>query len=161
MSRPSFFTMSKDQLAAVHQARQRLEKLSGGAFDRDAYDALLTKLGGVRSLPPSSKGMTKIGFERVMAKLEEMIAKHDPAAGTYWRSRLAQREHFASPELLEEIVTRYGQAVAAGVTYPLAAIVSQMSNSRTRDAVELNPAEAKKVIEMLKAVTSRQEAKRQ
>lgn len=150
--------MTKPQLAQLHIYRQKLTTLSGGHFDRPAFDLVLLNLGRVQPADGvvSSKGLTNGGFERVMAFLEDRIAQCDPKIGTYWRDRDHRRGHYLTTRQEWQIGELYQQLTDLGLTYRLDSIVGTMTNNRTRAVYEMNPAEAAKVIEMLKAAIARQ-----
>ncbi len=150
--------MTHPQLQAIHTHRRQLEKLDATTFDRGWYDLVLINVGRVQadaSGAISSKGLSNAGFERVMAFLEETIADAGGKVGTYWRDRDRRRGHYLTTRQEWQIGQLFAEMRAAGLTYPLEAVVSQMSNSRTRRVEELNGQEAFKVIEMLKAAIGR------
>ncbi len=153
--------MTHDQLKVIHIHRQLLGKLNPDVFDRSWFDLVLINIGRVHADAEgriSSKGLSNPGFERVMAFLEETIHEAGGKAGTYWRDRDRRRGHFLTTRQEWQIGQLYGELLGMGLTYRIEPIVSQMSGSRTRELKELNPAEAFKVIEMLKAVIDRQKA---
>jgi hypothetical protein len=147
------------QLQSLHILRRQLEAASDGNFSRPDFDLVLMNLGQVKPDAEgaiSSKSLSNAGFERVMAFLEEMTAKFNPTIGTYWRERDRRRGHYLNTRQEWQIHRSYEEMRAAGLTYTLESIVSQMSVGRTSAVSELNAQEAFKVIEMLKAAIERQ-----
>lgn len=150
--------MTNDQLKVIHIHRQMLGKLNPDIFDRGWFDLVLINVGRVSADADgkiSSKGLSNPGFERVMAFLEDTIADAGGKCGTYWRDRDRRRGHYLTTRQEWQIGQLYDELRAAGVSYSLQSIVSQMSASRTTAVSELNPSEAFKVIEMLKATVDR------
>jgi hypothetical protein len=148
--------MTTDQLAAIHTMRRRLEKLNPLVCDRAWYDLVLRNLGQIKpGLPISSKHLTNAGFERVMAMLEENLAKFDSQTGTYWRDRERRRGHYLTTRQEWHIRTLFGQLQAKGSEYQLAGLIRRMTRDRAERVEDLSPGEADKVIRMMSAALVR------
>lgn len=152
--------LTKQQLQTIHITRRKLEKATGGHFGRPEFDLVLLNLGNVRPDSGgaiSSKNLTNAGFERVMAMLEEMLEKHVPTIGRYWRSiddrmrdgLISRRQQWEVAELLSELQRR-------GQTYVGDGLARRMSNHRVEHVADLTKAEAIGLIEMLKVAIARQ-----
>ena len=150
-------SLSPKQLGALHSTRRRLEELTGGVFDRHAYNAFLIEHGGLKGLPASSKDLTQAGFERVMAAMEATLSRFVPNASTHFRQVDERRRAGLLSERQErEIRELHAELAACDTSYPLDGIVRRLSNRRVDQVEHLRPVEASMVIEMLKATIARQ-----
>lgn len=134
------------QLQILHIARRTVERLSNGTFDEAAYRTTLRSLGRVES----SKDLDQQGFEDVMAYLESHGFTQDKSPADYWQNIVANRGRFASSRQVHEI-----NRLARLQRYELPALCKRWSGGRCWTPSKLIPAEAYKLIEMLKSCVAR------
>lgn len=150
--------MTGPQLQTLHIARRKIEQLTHGVCDRAWFDLVLLNIGRVSADADgviSSKSLTNAGFERVMAFIEDETSKVDMDTGTYWRDRDRRRGHYLTTRQEWAVHDFYRQLVDAGSAYKLPGLVRNICGNRTDDLRMLNPSEAHKLIEMMKAALER------
>jgi hypothetical protein len=149
--------VTADQIKLLQIARKAVEKLSNGVFDDDAYRLALVQRGGVATLPPSSKQLSPAGFERMMAMFESM-GWRDSLPGRrhdHWRTLVARRGHYASPQQIRFIAGLHKQLRGLGTEYDLNGLCRRMTKGRVDSVDDLNPKEAYDLTEMLKKAIDR------
>ena len=135
--------LQKTQIQLIHIA-----KAQTGLSDA-AYRTVLRSVGGVGS----SKELSQGSFERVLAIFEQhgfIDAKH--GAG-YWQGKVDLAERFANARMIQKINEL---AATPGQRYALPALCGRFSQGRADHPSKLRPAEAWRLIEMLKAAIARE-----
>ena len=135
--------ITKHQVAVVQIAKSSVH------LDDADYRMVLRNLGKVGGERPSTKDLTQRGFEEVMAYFAGVGAKV-PGDPQHWLSKSQNRGSFADARQVHLI-----RELAAKQPYGLDALCRWFSGNRAEDPSRLRPAEAHKLIEMLKKVVSR------
>lgn len=150
----SFITGKQVQILQI--ARRQVERISQGAFDEDAYQLALRNCGvkpdagqGGRC---SSKQLTQAGFERFMSLMEDMGFRDASDDDQHWRRRNSQRTGYATSRQVHEI-----RKLAPLQKYNLQSLCQRASNNQHTTPEQLTVAQAAKLIEGLKAITSRRQ----
>jgi hypothetical protein len=147
--------MTNDQLKLLHLAKRAVERLANGAFTDDVYRRGLVEMGRVTRLPPSAKDLAPAGFERVMAWFESMGWRDDRRPAEHWRTLVARRGRYSSPQQIRLIHHLWNKYVEAGGQLALDGFCRRMSHGRTTSVEDLNPGDAHKVIEAMKEMLRR------
>lgn len=135
--------MTPRQLQLIHFAIRKL-----GLSDREYR----LRLGNVAQVD-SAKFLDNNGFEDLMALLEEegFHTKGQPA--DYFRNKVRLRGTFCGERMAFRL-----RELAESSGYDLGGLCARFSNHRTREVTKLNPSEAHKLAEALKAIHHRRDA---
>jgi len=145
--------MTPTQLKTLHSTFARLKALRPDVYD-DAWLRLAVRNAG--HVKPdctghvSTKSLSNIGMENVMAIIEQRLDEQHQAPGTYWRDTVARRTGLASRPQVKAI-----RELAAQSPYPLDNSCMKFSDGRHTEPERLTPIQAQKLIEMLKDVAAR------
>jgi hypothetical protein len=137
---------TRDQIIVIQCGKREL--VTRGLLTEQSYRVLLSNVAGV----DSSKLLDNRGVEDVMAVMEGLGFDSHPAGATYWQDKVRQRGHVCGERmvyLIRQLAPQVGR-------YPLPALVRTFSKQRTEDEARLTPAEAYKLIEMMKATAARE-----
>ncbi len=142
--------MTPQQLKLIHVARR-----ATGMSEED-YRTGLRSIAHVES----SKNLTNIGFEDMLAWFESCGFRDTQHHAHFWRDIVDRRSSFANSRQLHEIARLYSalstQHSALGLpVYTLASLVEHQCNDRTHEPSKLTPAEANNLIEAIKAIKNR------
>ena len=132
---------TRPQIIAIQKARRQLQ------LNDAQYRTLLKNVARVES----SKDLDNAGVEDVMAVFEDMGFQQHPAGPTYWRDKVAARGNRANARMVQKIEMLAGQQ-----RYCLPALCERFSGGRAQTPIDLTPAEAWKLIEMLKSAAARE-----
>lgn len=138
--------MTPQQTRLIHIAASQVF----GKNCESQYRLLLHNAAGVGS----SKQLDNVGFEDVMATLEEMGFADRVHGLFYWRGKVNARGRRGNERMVFKIL-----ALARESRYQLPALVGRFSAHRTEDVHQLTPREAWELIEMLKASIAREAKK--
>lgn len=133
--------MTKSQIILLQTARRQLR------LDEAEYRLILRNVGGV----DSCKDLSNQGFEDVMAFFEGRGFEYRGQASVHFRRKLETRGRVADARQLHKIAE-----LASQTQYKLPGLCLRFSDGRTDQPEQLAPAEAHRLIEMLKAVLNRQ-----
>jgi hypothetical protein len=149
----SFITGKQIQIVQI--ARRQVEKLSGGVFDDAAYQLALANC-DVAPGPDgrrSSKSLTQAGFEKYMAIMESMgFRQRAEGDDQHWRTRNSRRTGFATSRQVYVI----REHAKRDTRYPLYALCRRVSNDQHNEPEKLTVGQARKLIEAMKSITSRE-----
>jgi len=149
----SFITPKQVQVVQI--ARRQVEKLSNGAFDDSAYQTALRNCGVSADQEGrcSSKRLTQAGYEKLLAIFEGMGFRHSKGGDDqHWRNRNAARTGFATSRQVYEI----RRLAKLDTRYPLYSLCRRASNDQHNEPEQLTTNQARKLIEALKDVLSRE-----
>lgn len=132
---------TRNQIIVIQEGKRSL-----GLTD-PAYRTILRSVAGVES----SKELSNVGVEDVMAVMEGMGFASHPQGPAYWRNKVSARGTFTNARMVHKINELAGQQ-----RYELSAQVSKFSGGRSERPEDLRPHEAWALIEMLKAAVKRE-----
>ncbi len=115
-------------------------------LEEEHYRMILRNVAGVES----SKELTQVDLENVMAVLEDSGFRHVGKPEDYWRSKVAMRGSICGERMVKKI-----EELAAGQKYDLAGLCRRVSEDRVARVDKLRPREAYRLIEALKAIVQR------
>lgn len=145
--------MTTAQLKTLHTMFSRLKKLRPEIYD-DAWLRLCVRNAG--QVKPdctghvSTKSLTNVGLENVLAIIEQELERGGEQPGEYWRDTVSRRRGFATRRQLHAIAE-----LAPQVPYPLEKLCLKFSDGRNALPEKLTPGQAQKLIEMMKEVAAR------
>lgn len=155
-------SLTRAQLQLLNIARRQVEIRSAGVCDEPWYRLVLRNVGGAQPDADghvSAKTLDHVGFERVMAFLEQHGFRERGRPETHWRDRDGRRTGLATSRQVWAIHHLYADyAKIATQPHPLAAIVRRATNGWHGEVQKLPPALAHKVIEALKGIIDRLQA---
>jgi hypothetical protein len=141
--------LTPDQIRNIHVAYRSL------GWTDSQYRMALRNVAGVESC----KALSNAQYEDVMAILEQsgFSQRKDGVeiSSTYWRDKVASRGARATDREIHLIMQLHHQQLPHH-GYELPGLVSHATKERTADVRQLTPGEAFDLIEMLKAICSRQ-----
>lgn len=147
--------LTPDQIKIIKIAQKQV------GMDGARYRLMLANVGGVKSC----RDLDNASFEDCMEILEEMGFSHyGVGGGFYWREKVRRRGQFANERMLHKINELYASYLATPPEglhghYAFSRLIRRATNERCESLDKLAPAEAWKLIEMLKAILARTQRK--